>query len=347
MTKRKHRPAPGLFDEDHRLQYLSELGDPLERLNAVVDWEIFRPIITDALQKKAKGPGGRPRYDFVMMFKVLILQSIYDLSDEKTQFMILDRLSFQRFLGLRISDPVPDEKTVWHFRNQLAEAGIIIELFDAFQAVLGQAGLLMKTGSIIDASIVDAPKQHLRKGEKKALEEGKTPTEWKKKPSIERQRDSDATWTKKHGKSYFGYKNHIKVTREKKLIEGFEVTTASTHDSVVTGILLDEAADAGAEIYADKAYDGEPVRGIIRAQGSKIRVQKKAPKGGTLSTYAKRINKSYARVRARVEHVFGIMEKSLGGLHLRCIGLERAYVAIGLKNIAYNIKRYEFLTRCE
>lgn len=345
MTKRKHRPAPGLFDEDHRLQYLSELGDPLERLNAVVDWEIFRPIITDALRKEAKGPGGRPRYDFVMMFKVLILQSIYDLSDEKTQFMILDRLSFQRFLGLRISDAVPDEKTVWHFRNQLAEAGIIIELFDAFQAVLEQAGLLMKTGSIIDASIVDAPKQHLRKSEKKALDEGKTPKEWKKRPSIERQRDTDATWTKKHGKSYFGYKNHIKVTREKKLIENFEVTTASTHDSVVTGILLDEDRDAGMEIYADKAYDGDPVRGKIRAHRAKNRVQKKTPKGGTLSDYAKRINKSYSRVRARVEHVFGSMEKSLGGLHLRCIGLKRAYVAIGLKNIAYNMKRYEFLTR--
>ena len=91
-------------------------------------------VAHDALRKKAKGPGGRPRYDFVMMFKLLILQSIYDLSDEKTQFMILDRLSFQRFLGLRISDPVPDEKTVWHFRNQLAEAGIIIELFGRFQA---------------------------------------------------------------------------------------------------------------------------------------------------------------------------------------------------------------------
>lgn len=248
MTLRKKRPLAGLFDEDYRLEYLTELGDPLERLNAVVNWEVFRPTLEQALRRESKGPGGRPAYDYVMMFKVLILQSIYNLADGTTQFMIVDRLSFQRFLGLRLSDAVPDEKTIWHFRNRLAEAAVIGDLFDAFKAVLADAGLLMKTGSIIDASIVDAPKQHPRKSEKKAIENGEKPKEWKEKPSIERQRDTDATWTKKHGKSYFGYKNHVKVTRETKLIERFEVTTASTHDSVVTGMLLDPQEDGGKEL---------------------------------------------------------------------------------------------------
>lgn len=222
---------------------------------------------------------------------------------------------------------------------------MLLELFAAFKQVLAASGLLVKTGSIIDASIVDAPKQHLRKSEKQALESGETPKEWQRKPSIKRQRDTDATWTKKHGKSCYGYKNHIKVTREGKLIETFEVTTAGTHDSVVTGILLEEAGDAGVEIYADKAYAGEPVQRWIRQHHAKNRVQKKAATGGVLSGYARRVNKAYARVRARVEHVFATMEKSLGGLHVRSIGLQRAYVAIGLKNITYNMQRMLFLTR--
>jgi len=344
MTLRKKRPSPGFFDEEHRLEALSAHGDPLERLTEIIDWEIFRQILNETLRKEPKGPGGRPAYDYVMMFKILILQSIYDLADGKTQFMILDRLSFQRFLGLRINDAVPDEKKIWEFRNKLAEAGIIIELFNTFKAVLTEKGLLLKTGSIIDASIIKAPKQHLRKAEKKALEKGETPTEWERKPAIERQRDTDATWTKKHGKTYFGYKNHVKVTRENKMIETFEVTPASTHDSMVTGILLDKNEDAGKEIYADKAYAGEPVRKKIRANRAKNRVLKKATKGEVLGAYAKKINKAYSRVRARVEHVFAAIEKSVGGLHLRCIGIDRAYVAIGLKNIAYNMQRMGFLT---
>src|SRR5215510_1763330 len=109
----------GFFDETDRLNKLSELGDSLEKLNKHINWEDFRRILTKALAKEAAGPGGRPPFDYVMMFKILILQKIYNISDDQTEFQINDRLSFQRFIGIQLYDTVPDAKTIWYFREML------------------------------------------------------------------------------------------------------------------------------------------------------------------------------------------------------------------------------------
>ena len=109
----------GFFDENDRLNELSKLGDPLEKLNRFVNWEDLRKMLTKTFKKDAKGPGGRPPFDYVMMFKILILQKLYNIADDKTEYLIKDRLSFQRFLGLQLCDTVPDAKTIWHFREEL------------------------------------------------------------------------------------------------------------------------------------------------------------------------------------------------------------------------------------
>jgi len=119
----------GFFDEQERLQKLSKQGDPLEKLNAMMDWEIFRPPLRRCFKKEPKGPGGRPPFDYVLMFKILILQRLYNLSDEQMQFQILDRLSFQRFLGQGLHGTVADEKTIWLFREVLSKRGLIEKLF--------------------------------------------------------------------------------------------------------------------------------------------------------------------------------------------------------------------------
>nr|WP_249417335.1 transposase [Treponema phagedenis] len=120
----------GLFDEEDRLRVLSKLGDSLEKLNEKINWEIFKPLLKKALTKEPKGLGGRPAYDYVMMFKIIILQKLYNISDDQTEYQINDRLSFMRFLGLELKDKVPDAKTIWLFKEKLIEARVSKKLFE-------------------------------------------------------------------------------------------------------------------------------------------------------------------------------------------------------------------------
>src|SRR5687767_1170134 len=158
------RGQAGFFDIEERLKELSAKGDTLERLNGLVDFELFRPDLERAVPRADRSRGGRPPFDHVFMFKVLILQASYSLADERTEFLIKDRLSFMRFLGLGLADPVPDANTIWTFREALTRAQIkgkpaIAGLFARFDAALRQAGFLAMGGQIIDASLVPAPKQ--------------------------------------------------------------------------------------------------------------------------------------------------------------------------------------------
>ncbi len=147
------------FAEEDRLAKLSKLGDQLEKLNCVMDWKTFEPSLKGVFAKETKGAGGRPPYDYVMMFKILILQRIYNISDDQTEFQINDRMSFMRFLGLALGEAVPDAKTIWNFKNELANAGVMESLFALFTQELETRGLVTHKGTIVDATFVDAPKQ--------------------------------------------------------------------------------------------------------------------------------------------------------------------------------------------
>ena len=170
----------GFFDMENGLGRLSEMGDALERINPIIDWEIFRPIIEHALQEargKAKGPGGRPAFDCILMFKILFLQRLYHLSDDQTEYQINDRLSFMRFRGLGLGDKVPDAKTIWLFKDTLSKARVMRQLFDRFGELLEDAHLITKTGTIVDATFVDAPRQRNTREENKTIKEGGVPEE--------------------------------------------------------------------------------------------------------------------------------------------------------------------------
>jgi transposase, IS5 family len=151
--------TPGFFDVDERLADLSAKGDDLERVKALVDFEIFRPALEAAVPRADRSKGGRPPFDHVFMFKVLILQAMDSLSDERCEYLIKDRLSFMRFIGLGLSDAVPDANTIWTFRETLKKANAVDALFQRFDAALRDAGSLAMSGQIVDATIVAAPKQ--------------------------------------------------------------------------------------------------------------------------------------------------------------------------------------------
>lgn len=189
----------GFFDLDERHAALSKAGDPLERLSWVVDFELFRADLEAALKRSDRAKGGRPPVDEVLMFKVLVLQALHGLSDARTEFRILDRRSFGRFLGIDDGDRAPDETTTWRFREALTTAGAMDGLFARFDAHLRELGYLAIGGRIVDALIVAAPRQRMTDAERETVN-GAIPDAWKDRPAKLRQKDRDARWTLKRGR---------------------------------------------------------------------------------------------------------------------------------------------------
>lgn len=237
----------GFFDLSDRYASLDAKKDPLVHLDSLIPWEDFRTELEAVWRRSRQRPasfGGRQPWDAVLMFKALILCSLYNLSDDQVEYQLRDRLSFMRFLGLGLEDKVPDAKTVWMYREQLAQAGAVEGLFARFDGCLKTSGYLAMGGQIVDASIVPTPRQHNSKEENKQVKAGETPPEWEKKPAKLRQKDRDARWTKKNNRSHYGYKNHIGIDRRHKLVRCWSVTPASTHDSQALDDILDESNTA-------------------------------------------------------------------------------------------------------
>ena len=334
----------GLFDEEDRLKVLSKLGDNLEILAKKINWELFRPLLKKVLQKAAKGLGGRPAYDYVMMFKIIILQRLYNLSDEQTEYQINDRLSFMRFLGLELKDKVPDAKTIWLFKERLIAGKVSKKLFEKFGKELARQNLVGKEGTIIDATIVEAPIQHNSKEENEQIKQGQIPEAWETEEHKAklRQKDCDARWTKKHQRSYYGYKDHVKVDAKSKLILGATVTQANVHDSQALKHLVKRGDKI---VYADSAYSGEEIEKELAKRGIEGRICEKGYRNKPLSKKQRKSNRRKSKTRARIEHVFGFMMNSMKGIYVRTIGLVRATFSIIMMNLTYNLCRYCVLTR--
>ena len=327
------------FDETDRLRELSKLGDPLEKLNKYMQWEGLRGILTRTLKKEVQGPGGRPPFDYVMMFKILVLQKLYNMADDKTEYQIKDRLSFQRFLGLQLCDTVPDAKTIWHFREELNDANILDTVFYRFVEQLEQKGIITRSGSIVDATFVDVPRQRNTKEENREIKEGRTPSEWEGKGHKKAQKDVDARWATKNKEKHYGYKNHIKIDKKSKIITKYRTTSAEVHDSQELKNLIERKKDR--RIYGDSAYTGKEVQRCI--PGTVLnRIHEKGYRGRPLTETQKRNNTAKSRIRVRVEHVFAAINH-FGGIFIRTIGGRRAEFQIGLMNLTYNMTRYVYL----
>lgn len=283
--------------------------------------------------------------DPVMMMKALILQKLYSLSDHALEYQIADRMSFQRFLKISSIKAIPDEKTIWLFREQAEEAGLIDKLFDHFVENLRDAGLIANEGKIVDASIVEAPRQRNTREENQRIKAGEQIEEWQENPHKQRQKDVDARWTKQHGKTYYGYKDHVKVDAKSKLIEDYDVSTASEHDSQVIDDLTSKEQDGGQSLWADSAYRSEDIEKMLREKKILSQIHEKGSRDNPLNKQQKARNTSKSRVRARVEHIFGYMHQNMGGLKVRTIGMRRAATQIGIANLTYNICRAEYLIR--
>jgi IS5 family transposase len=348
---------PGFFDLDERYRALSAAGDALERLARAVDFELFRPQLETALDRSDRSRGGRPPYDAVLMFKVLVLQTLYTLSDDQTEYQLRDRLSFMRFVGLGLHDPVPDAKTIWLFREQLTRAGAVARLFQRFDTALRDKGLLAMGGQILDATIVQARPARLTVEEKAVIRDGGTPSGWS--PARRAQIDRDARWTLKRGRKRqppdgsghrqaveiavpaFGYKNHIGIDRAHGLIRTWAVTHAAAHDGGQLAGLLD-AENTASGVWADTAYRSAANLAALAKRAMVPHLQRPKPRGKPMPPHVRRGNATRGKVRAAVEHVFACQKQRLR-LVVRTVGIARAKTRLGLANLAYNLLRFTWL----
>ncbi|WP_081099929.1 IS5 family transposase, partial [Leptospira weilii] len=247
--------------------------------------------------------GGRPPYDAVLMFKIIVLQKLYNLSDHQTEYQINDRFSFQRFLGIGEHEKLPDEKTIWVYRERLIREGLDRILFSKLSYWIQKLGFELKEGTIVDATIINVPIQRNTQEENETIKQDQIPETWKEDGRKLCQKDTDARWTKKRGKSYFGYKNHIMIDPTHKIIRDYTTTSANVHDSQVC-IKLMETMRRGECIFGDSAYPIPTVLFEGKKKGILTLFSEKGKRNQSLSEDSKILNKHLSKVRSRVEHVF-------------------------------------------
>ena len=331
----------GLFDEIERLEELTKLGDPLLVLNEKIKWESFRPILKEIRMENPDNirNAGRKPFDEVMMFRVIILQRLYGLSDDQMEFQLKDRRSFERFVsGGEAMYQMPDAKTIWLYKERFGEHGISRKAFRKFNHQLEKANLMAKSGKIVDASFVEVPRQRNTREENRYIkEEGTYPDTWGE--SKKRQKDIEARWTEKNKRRYYGYKNHVAVDRKRKFILDYTVTTAEVHDSRPLFEIIGTPRDKKEPVWGDSAYRSEYIEKRLARRGFISNIHEKGYRHKPLTAKQRENNTKKSRTRARIEHIFGMIHWMKGN-YLRCIGLKRISESIGMINLAYNMRRY-------
>ncbi|MBI2771249.1 MAG: IS5 family transposase [Burkholderiales bacterium] len=336
------KPQSDMFAGQARHSKLAQYTRVLNRLNALVDWSGLAKAVNDATGREGERPkGGRPPYPTQVMLKIVVLQQLYgNVADEEMEYALLDRLSWQRFVGLEDARDLPDARTIWAFKQLIAQGGGTEALFDEVLRQLDAAGLKAKGGQLIDATLIDAPKAHLDKHEKADIEQGKTPGHWSAK--VAAHRDRDAHWSAKHGKWFYGYKAHINADQAHKLIRRIQVTPGNVGDTRLFEAMIDtdkERARRGKTVYADRGYDSQANRRLLKDSQLCDAIARNDDRQRYDQSDVHRRNARLSRTRARVEHVFGGWEKTMGK-SLRCVGLVRARAHITLQAVVYNWRRW-------
>jgi len=286
----------------------------LTKIDKLIDWT---PIEKE-LEKLYPSKKGRPSFPVLTMFKILLLQQWYNLSDPEAEFAVADRMVFQKFLGISVSEPVPDETTICRFRNRIKQKGISERLFKVVNNQLETKGYIVKKITLIDASLIKSKTKPLKKND-----------------SSDTKKDKDATWTVKNGKPHFGYKAHI-ATDKNGLIKKNRITPAHIHDSCVFDNILPPDTKA---VFSDKGYASHKRKRQLRKQGIYPGILDKAYKNTPLSSKQIRNNKRKSRIRRTVEHVFAHIKTWYGYVKVKYIGMEANQNHFNLLAIAYNLKR--------
>ena len=299
-------------------------NDRLDKLDGLIKWYRFEKVLA---RMREAGSAGRPAYGSLLMFKALLLQSLYGLSDSELEDALIDRLSFRRFVGLGLAEQVPDHTTLCRFRNRLIEAGILEKLFGELDKQLDNAGLILRRGTMLDATVIETTSARPLFGSPEA------------KPS-----DPDAGFTRRQGKSgsSYGYKAHVAVDEESGLIRTILTTPANVNDTVPADLLIcgDERA-----VMADAAYHTHARERDLKNRGIKARLMRRPNKHHpSLSPRLKKLNQLIARRRAAVETTFATLKRRMGLGVIRYRGLAKAAAQVMIAAIAFNMRRWAAIT---
>ena len=288
----------------------------LVKVDRLVDWVAF-----DTYWPRLYSAVGKPSADPLVCFNMLPLEQWYALSDPQCEAQCADRLSFRRFLGLSLTDTIPDETVLVRFRKRLLKAGIAEELFASVLAQVEAAGVLIKCGTLVDATIVQSARKSPPKGESGG--------------------DTEASWAVKNGKAVaHGFKAHIAVDENSEIVRAIATTTGSVHDSTPADKLIDQSPAKA--VYADAAYCDGSRRKRLRAQGIFARIRFN-PRNGELTSRQEALNYRWSKVRAKVEHVFADWKERRSLQRCRYVGLKRNALHFTLLAIAHNLRRWSVL----
>jgi len=306
----------------------SRVSIKLDKIDKLVDWEAVYDLVK-VVDKTSKTVGGAPHRDLLMKVKMLFLQHLYNLSDPELEDQVNDRLSFQRFAGINYTTTVPDFTTIWYFKESLIREGVMDKLFGLIIRSIEAKGLLVKKGTLVDASIIRSTTKPVSDEKRARLKE---------KPSS--QIDTDAHSTAKGGKKYFGYKGHIGVDAESGIIRKRKFTSTQPHDSKLKDKLIsgDEKS-----LFGDKAYTNKKDKRKARENGIYYGVLDRATKRRKLSKRQKNKNRKKSRMRAQVEPPFRYIKTKLGYPEAAAKTLERNALRFDFNCILYNIFRADFL----
>lgn len=296
--------------------------DRLGKLASVVKWYRFEKVLH---RLENDGVIGRPAYPVLLMFKALLLQSLYGLSDAELEEALYDRLSFRRFCGLALDETVPDHTTLCRFRNRLVEAGLLEKLFGELDRQLDAAGLILRRGTMLDATIIET-------------QAARPPRE--QDGSGAAPRDPHAAFTRRKGRqgSSYGYKAHVGVDEGSGLIRKVVTTPANVNDTVPADALImgDEA-----RVLADSAYHTHEREKTLRARGIRSGLMRRANKHHPrLKPAARRFNHRISRRRAAVETTFATLKRRMGLNVIRYLGLAKAEAQVLMAAIAFNMRRW-------
>lgn len=295
---------------------VEELGDKLAEINPLIDWEVFRPIVRDMYDNQSER-GGRPNIDEIVMIKMLVLQSWYGLSDPELERQANDRISFQKFLGF--PERIPDRSTVWAFRERLINTGKDEVIWEELQRQIDSKGLKVKEGVIQDATFITADPGHQRVNEPRG-------------PEAKTRRNKEGEWTKKNGKSYYGFKLHTLADMDYSLIRRLETTTAEVHDNQV------DLSEPGEVVYRDRGYFGGSCKGYNATM-------KRAVRGHPLKIKDKMRNKRIVRKRSAGERPYAVIKNIFKSGHLLVTTTLRAHAKNLFTCFCYNLLQLKTLQK--
>ena len=315
----------------------------LQQIDTLIDWTLFEKELHKVCKRSIQHAAGRPAYHPLVLFKMMLLQTWYNLSDMGVEDMVNDTLSANAFCALPVEDTVPDHSTLSRFRSELSEKRAMNRLLKQLNAQLSDHGIAVRKGGIIDASITPTPDHPHGKSTYVLTGHADTPPTKEAKPGV----DLQASWVKKGSTLYYGYKRHYLADQETGMVLSVHTRPANVDDGQCIAACLDEVSlPRGIRLLADKGYRSAKNRELLRTRGLRSGIQRKAHRNRPLSVCEKRYNVLISRSRYKIERVFESIKQWFGRLSARYMGLSKTHGQHVLEAIAYNLYRLPGIVMC-